>query len=45
MQSEYLSRARNELTEHLVYGKLAKREKNPANRALLEKLAAQENQG
>ncbi len=39
---EYLARARNELTEHFVYGKLARREKNPANRALLEKLSAQE---
>jgi len=38
----YISRARNELTEHLVYGKLARREKNPENRALLEKLSAQE---
>jgi len=42
MQQQYLDRARNELTEHLVYGKLARREKNPANRALLEKLSAQE---
>lgn len=42
MQQEYLDRAQNELTEHLVYGKLARREKNPENRALLEKLSAQE---
>ena len=38
----YVARAQNELTEHLVYAKLAKREKNPENRALLEKLSAQE---
>lgn len=42
LQQQFLSRARNELTEHLVYGKLARREKNPANSALLEKLSAQE---
>lgn len=42
MQKEYLDRARNELTEHLVYGQLARREKKPGNRALLEKLSAQE---
>ncbi len=42
MQKEYLDRARNELTEHLVYGKLARREKKPENRALLEKLSVQE---
>jgi len=42
MQQEYLARAQNELTEHLVYGKLARREKNPANRALLERLSVQE---
>ncbi len=40
--ANYLDRARNELTEHLIYGKLAKREKDPDNRALLEKLSAQE---
>jgi len=38
----YIARARNELTEHLIYGKLARREKNPENRKLLEKLSAQE---
>ena len=42
MQQEYINRARNELTEHFAYHKLALREKNPANRALLEKLSAQE---
>jgi VIT1/CCC1 family predicted Fe2+/Mn2+ transporter len=41
-QATYISRAQNELTEHLVYAKLAAREKNPDNRALLEKLSAQE---
>ncbi len=44
LQSEYLLRARNELTEHIVYGNLARREKNPENRALLEKLSVQEKQ-
>ncbi len=39
---QYLARARNELTEHIVYHKLALREKKPENRALLEKLSAQE---
>jgi VIT1/CCC1 family predicted Fe2+/Mn2+ transporter len=42
MQEQYLDRARNELTEYLIYRKLARREKNPANRALLEKLSTQE---
>jgi VIT1/CCC1 family predicted Fe2+/Mn2+ transporter len=42
MNQEYLDRARNELTEHYVYANLARREKNPENRALLEKLSAQE---
>lgn len=41
-QQQYLSRARNELTEHFVYGALARREKKPANKALFEKLSAQE---
>ncbi len=40
--AQYLDRAKNELTEHLVYAKLAAREKNPENRALLERLSAQE---
>jgi len=39
---EFLARARNELTEHYVYGHLAAHEKKPENRALLEKLSAQE---
>ncbi len=38
----YIERARNELTEYLVYQKLASREKNFENRTLLEKLSAQE---
>jgi len=38
----YLDRARNELTEHLVYHKLALHEKNQKNRALLETLSLQE---
>lgn len=42
MHERYLASARNELTEHIVYRKLALREKKPANRALLEKLSAQE---
>ncbi|HVO28766.1 MAG TPA: VIT1/CCC1 family protein [Candidatus Paceibacterota bacterium] len=42
MPTEYLARAKNELTEHLVYHQLALREKNPENRALLEHLSAQE---
>jgi rubrerythrin len=42
IQQEYLSRARNEITEHFVYGALAVREKNPANKAVFEKLSAQE---
>jgi rubrerythrin len=41
-QKQYLNRARNELTEHLVYGKLALREKKLENRELLQKLSAQE---
>jgi len=41
-QKQYLERARNELTEHLVYHKLSLAEENPSNRALLEKLSAQE---
>ncbi|HEX4104140.1 MAG TPA: VIT1/CCC1 family protein [Candidatus Paceibacterota bacterium] len=41
-QRQYLDRARNELTEHFVYHALAAREKNPANRDLLEKLSVQE---
>lgn len=32
----------NELTEHIIYGRLAAKEKNPDNRALLERLSAQE---
>lgn len=42
LQDQYLVRARNELTEYIIYGNLARREKKSANRALLEKLSAQE---
>ena len=42
LEREYLARAQNELTEHIVYGKLARRERNPENRAVLERLSAQE---
>lgn len=41
-EQQYLARARNELTEHYVYGVLAARETRPANKAVFEKLAAQE---
>ncbi|MDE2019507.1 MAG: rubrerythrin family protein [Patescibacteria group bacterium] len=42
MEQAYLSRARNELTEQIIYHALALREKNPENRAALERLSAQE---
>ncbi len=42
MENLYRANARKELTEHLVYHKLALREKKPANRELLEKLSLQE---
>jgi VIT1/CCC1 family predicted Fe2+/Mn2+ transporter len=42
VEKQYSARAENELTEHIVYGKLAAREKEPENRALLERLSAQE---
>jgi VIT1/CCC1 family predicted Fe2+/Mn2+ transporter len=38
----YLMHAQNELTEHIIYHKLAAREKNPDNKLLLEKLSLQE---
>ncbi len=38
----YRAQARKELTEHIVYAALARKEKNPGNRASLEKLSAQE---
>lgn len=41
-EAHYIARARNELTEQLVYAKLARRERNSENRALLEQLSAQE---
>lgn len=42
MRQLYLRQARTELTEHVVYGALALREKKPENKAALERLAAQE---
>jgi VIT1/CCC1 family predicted Fe2+/Mn2+ transporter len=42
MEPLYVAYAQNELSEHLIYGKLAAMEKKPENRALLEKLSAQE---
>lgn len=42
MEKQYLDRAQNELTEHLVYHRLALREKKPENRDLLERLSKQE---
>jgi VIT1/CCC1 family predicted Fe2+/Mn2+ transporter len=42
MQKIYIDNATNELTEHLVYAKLARMEKKPGNRAALEQLSAQE---
>lgn len=41
-QEIYLGHARNELTEHFIYHQLARREKDPENKALLEKLSLQE---
>jgi vacuolar iron transporter family protein len=42
MDQAYLSHARKEITEHFIYGTLARREKKPENRALLEKLSSEE---
>ncbi len=42
MEPLYTAYARNELSEYLIYGKLAAMERNPANRTLLEKLSSQE---
>jgi VIT1/CCC1 family predicted Fe2+/Mn2+ transporter len=42
MEKIFILNATNELTEHIVYGKLARAEKNPENRAALERLSAQE---
>ena len=42
LQKAYLKNARNELTEHVIYHKLAERERNPENRAVLERLSLQE---
>ncbi|MGC9599594.1 MAG: VIT1/CCC1 family protein [Minisyncoccia bacterium] len=41
-EEQYLSHARNEITEHYVYHALARREKKPENKALLQKLSAHE---
>jgi VIT1/CCC1 family predicted Fe2+/Mn2+ transporter len=42
MQESFILNAKNELTENIVYGKLARMEKDPTNRAALEKLSVQE---
>ena len=42
MEKIFKEYARNELTEHIVYHKLAEREKNPANREALERMSTQE---
>ena len=42
MDRTFILNATNELTEHVVYDKLALMEKNPENRAALERLSAQE---
>jgi VIT1/CCC1 family predicted Fe2+/Mn2+ transporter len=42
MEETFMLNAANELTEHLVYHKLATMEKHPENRAALERLSAQE---
>jgi VIT1/CCC1 family predicted Fe2+/Mn2+ transporter len=42
MEPLFIFNATNELTEHVVYHKLAQMEKNPENREALERLSAQE---
>lgn len=42
MEHEFIANATNELTEHVTYHKLALMEKNPENRAALERLSVQE---
>ena len=42
MEPTFIENAANELTEHVVYGRLARMERDPANRAALERLSAQE---
>lgn len=42
METIYKKHMQNELTEHIIYGRLAAREKNPENKALLEKMSIQE---
>ena len=37
-----LASQRNEITEHIIYGRLAKRQKNPHNRKLLEGMSKDE---
>lgn len=42
MEQEFILNAQNELTEHIVYHRLALMERNPENRAALERLSEQE---
>lgn len=42
MEQEFILNARNELTEHIVYHRLALMERNAENRAALERLSEQE---
>ncbi|HUC01897.1 MAG TPA: VIT1/CCC1 family protein [Candidatus Paceibacterota bacterium] len=42
MEQEFILNAQNELTENIIYHRLALMERNPANRAALERLSAQE---
>jgi VIT1/CCC1 family predicted Fe2+/Mn2+ transporter len=42
MEPNYSLYMHNELTEHVIYSQLAAREKNPDNKAILSKLAAEE---
>jgi VIT1/CCC1 family predicted Fe2+/Mn2+ transporter len=42
MEQTFILNAQNELTEHYVYHRLAKTEKNPQNKTLLQTLAQQE---
>jgi VIT1/CCC1 family predicted Fe2+/Mn2+ transporter len=43
MEDQFTLNAQSELTQHIVYNKLAAAEKNPVNRAALERLSEQEN--
>ncbi len=42
MEHDFVLNATNELTEHVMYHELAQMERNPENRAALERLSAQE---